>query len=118
VWGCMGIVLGAAYMLWLYQRMMFGQITNPKNEKLKDLNFREFATLIPLVVMAFWIGIYPKPFFRIIEKPVNQIVEKVQPGFFARPVGQAGETRRLSIADSRLSIGETQLRGADFGLRK
>ena len=115
VWGCMGIVLGAAYMLWLYQRMMFGQITNPKNEKLKDLNFREFATLIPLVVMAFWIGIYPKPFFRIIEKPVNQIVEKVQPGFFARPVGQAGETRRLSIADSRLSIGETQLRGADFG---
>jgi NADH-quinone oxidoreductase subunit M len=89
VWGSMGIVLGAAYMLWLYQRMMFGQITNPKNEKLADLNLREFATLIPLVIMAFWIGIYPKPFFRIIEKPVNQIVEKVQPGFFARPVQQA-----------------------------
>ena len=89
VWGCLGIVLGAAYMLWLYQRMMFGQITNPKNEKLKDLNLREFATLMPLVVMAFWIGIYPKPFFRIIEKPVNQIVAKVQPGFFARPVQAA-----------------------------
>jgi NADH-quinone oxidoreductase subunit M len=86
VWGCLGIVLGAAYMLWLYQRMMFGQITNPKNEKLKDLNLREYATLLPLVVMAFWIGIYPKPFFRIIEKPVNQIVERVQPGFFARPM--------------------------------
>jgi len=89
VWGCLGIVLGAAYMLWLYQRMMFGQITNPKNENLKDLNLREFATLMPLVVMAFWIGIYPKPFFRIIEKPVNQIVAKVQPGFFARPVQAA-----------------------------
>ena len=88
-WGCLGIVLGAAYMLWLYQRMMFGQITNPKNEKLKDLNLREFATLMPLVVMAFWIGIYPKPFFRIIEKPVNQIVEKIQPGFFSRPVQAA-----------------------------
>jgi len=85
-WGCLGIVLGAAYMLWLYQRMMFGQITNPKNETLKDLNLREYATLLPLVAMAFWIGIYPKPFFRIIEKPVNQIVEKVQPGFSARPV--------------------------------
>ena len=59
--------------------MMFGQITNPKNEKLKDLNLREYATLLPLVAMAFWIGIYPKPFFRIIEKPVNQIVEKIHP---------------------------------------
>jgi NADH-quinone oxidoreductase subunit M len=88
-WGCLGIVLGAAYMLWLYQRMMFGQITNPKNEKLKDLNLREYATLLPLVAMAFWIGIYPKPFFRIIEKPVNQIVEKVHPGFFSRPVQAA-----------------------------
>jgi NADH-quinone oxidoreductase subunit M len=92
VYGCAGIVLGAAYMLWLYQRMMFGQITNPKNEKLKDLNLREFATLFPLVIMAFWIGIYPKPFFKYIEKPVNQIVEKVQPGFFARPQ-QAGGLR-------------------------
>lgn len=89
VWGCLGIVLGAAYMLWLYQRMMFGQITNPKNEKLKDMNLREHATLLPLVAMAFWIGIYPKPFFRIIEKPVNQIVEKLQPGFFSRPVQAA-----------------------------
>jgi NADH-quinone oxidoreductase subunit M len=88
-WGCLGIVLGAAYMLWLYQRMMFGQITNPKNEKLKDLNLREYATLLPLVAMAFWIGIYPKPFFRIIEKPVNQIVEKINPGFFSRPVQAA-----------------------------
>ena len=88
-WGCLGIVLGAAYMLWLYQRMMFGQITNPKNEKLKDLNLREYATLLPLVAMAFWIGIYPKPFFRIIEKPVNQIVEKIHPGFFSRPVQAA-----------------------------
>ncbi|MFN8009592.1 MAG: NADH-quinone oxidoreductase subunit M [Terriglobia bacterium] len=90
-WACLGIVLGAAYMLWLYQRMMFGQITNPKNEKLKDLNLREFATLLPLVLMAFWIGIYPKPFFRLIEKPVNQIVAKVQPGFFSRPIEQASQ---------------------------
>lgn len=84
-WGSLGIVLGAAYMLWLYQRLMFGQVTNPKNQNLKDLNFREFATLFPLVIMAFWIGIYPKPFFKLIEKPVNQIVQRVQPGFFQRP---------------------------------
>ena len=74
----LGIVLGAAYMLWLYQRTMFGPITNAKNEKLPDLNARELATLVPLVILAFWIGLYPKPYFRILEKPVAQIVERVE----------------------------------------
>ncbi len=83
-WGCAGIVLGAAYMLWLYQRMMFGPVTNPKNKDLKDLSVREYATLLPLVIMCFWIGIYPKPFFKYIEKPVEKIVQRVQPGFFDR----------------------------------
>jgi NADH-quinone oxidoreductase subunit M len=49
--------------------------------------------------MAFWIGIYPKPFFRIIEKPVNQIVAKVQPGFFSRPIEQASQVKALPIAE-------------------
>ncbi|MGH7461770.1 MAG: complex I subunit 4 family protein, partial [Longimicrobiales bacterium] len=79
-----GIVLGAAYMLWLYQRTMFGAITNPNNEKLPDLNARELATLVPLVIWAFWIGLYPKPYFEILEKPVAQIVERVRPGYFAQ----------------------------------
>ncbi len=57
-----GVVLGAAYMLYLYQRTMFGKIENPKNEKLMDLNGREFATFAPLIVLAVWMGLYPKPF--------------------------------------------------------
>jgi len=77
-----GIILGAAYLLWLYQRTMFGEITNEKNKTLKDLNFREVATLFPLVVLAFWIGIYPKPFFEILERPVNKVVATVQPDKF------------------------------------
>lgn len=81
-WGCAGIVLGAAYMLWLYQRMMFGELDNPKNRDLKDLNLREYVTLMPLVILCFWIGIYPKPFFKYIEKPVEKIVQKIQPGFY------------------------------------
>ena len=80
----LGIVLGAAYMLWLYQRTMFGPITNAKNEKLPDLNLRELVTLVPLVILAFWIGLYPKPYFRILEKPVAQIVERVRPGYYAQ----------------------------------
>src|SRR5450631_4522466 len=51
-WGVLGVVLGAAYLLWLYQRVMFGNITNPLNENLPDLNGREWATLIPLVLLA------------------------------------------------------------------
>jgi NADH-quinone oxidoreductase subunit M len=54
-------VLGAAYMLWLYQRTMFGKIENPKNEGLKDLNLRELATFAPLIALAVWIGLYPSP---------------------------------------------------------
>src|SRR6516165_6646092 len=62
-WGTLGIVLGAAYLLWLYQRTMFGPVTHEVNKALPDLNLREYAVLLPLVVLAFWIGIYPKPFF-------------------------------------------------------
>jgi NADH-quinone oxidoreductase subunit M len=81
-WGVIGIVLGAAYLLWLYQRVMFGPVTNPANEHLPDLNAREYATLIPLVILAFWIGIYPKPLFRVLDRPVQQIVEQINPGYY------------------------------------
>jgi len=77
-----GIVLGAAYLLWLYQRTMFGPITNPKNEHLKDLNLREVMVMLPLVVWAFWIGIYPKPYFEILEKPVAKIVKRIHPDYY------------------------------------
>jgi NADH-quinone oxidoreductase subunit M len=79
--GGSGIVLGAAYMLWLYQRTMLGKIENPANEKLTDLNFRELATIIPLIIMAFWIGLYPAPFFAVLDKPVTNIVLKVRPDY-------------------------------------
>src|SRR6267154_86508 len=81
-WGSLGVVLGAAYLLWLYQRVMFGPVTQFANEDLPDLNLREYATLVPLVILAFWIGIYPKPFFAFIEKPVQKIVEQVNPNFY------------------------------------
>jgi NADH-quinone oxidoreductase subunit M len=81
-WGSLGVVLGAAYLLWLYQRVMFGSVAHVANERLPDLNLREYATLVPLVVLAFWIGIYPKPFFDFIEKPVENIVRQVNPDFY------------------------------------
>jgi len=71
------VILAAAYLLWLYQRVFFGTVTNPKNEKLHDLTPREVATFVPLIIMAFWIGLYPKPFFQILQQPVNHLVAMV-----------------------------------------
>jgi NADH-quinone oxidoreductase subunit M len=76
-----GIVLGAAYMLWLYQRTMFGRIENPKNEHLLDLNVREFATFAPLLVLAVWIGIYPEPFLRRLDTSVDRVIARVSPQY-------------------------------------
>jgi NADH-quinone oxidoreductase subunit M len=75
--GVIGIVLGAAYMLWMYQRVFFGSITNPENEGLRDLSGREMFYLVPIVVLCFWIGLYPKPFFEILDKPVAYVVSKI-----------------------------------------
>jgi NADH-quinone oxidoreductase subunit M len=74
LWAVPGVVLAAAYLLWLYQRVFFGTVTNPKNEKLTDLNGREIATFVPLLLLALWIGIYPKPFFQILDQPVVELV--------------------------------------------
>jgi NADH-quinone oxidoreductase subunit M len=79
-----GVVLGAAYMLYLYQRTMFGKIENPKNERLADLSHREFATFVPLLVLAVWMGIYPAPFLRRLETSVQHIILRVSPQYAAK----------------------------------
>jgi NADH-quinone oxidoreductase subunit M len=95
-WAGLGIILNAGYMLWLYQRMFFGEITNEKNKLLPDLNMREWAYMLPLVIMSLWIGMYPAPFIRYIEKPVNSVVKQIKPGY---PIpGQAGASTTLTTA--------------------
>jgi NADH-quinone oxidoreductase subunit M len=100
-----GIVLGAVYMLWLYQRTMFGKLDREENRKLIDINFREIATLVPLVVMSFWIGVYPRPFFDILREPVTRLVEQIegehrypQAVVALRPEMFEGSDERLAMA--------------------
>jgi NADH-quinone oxidoreductase subunit M len=84
-WGAfatLGIILGAAYMLWLYQRLFFGQVTNESNMRLRDLNAREAWQFAPLILLIFWIGIYPKPLLSYINPQTNVVVAQVQPDFF------------------------------------
>jgi len=80
-----GLILGAAYLLWLYQRTMLGQVTNGKNLTIPDMNLRELAVFAPLIVWSVWIGIYPKPYFDILQQPVTEIVQRVRPDYFNAP---------------------------------
>ena len=91
-----GIVLGAAYLLWLYQRVFFGEITNPANANLPDLTFREQATLVPLVLLALWIGLYPKPMFDVLRLPSEKIVAAVG----GRTMTQPALARQLPASES------------------
>jgi NADH-quinone oxidoreductase subunit M len=85
----MGVILGAAYLLWLYQRTMLGQVTNGKNLLIPDMSLREIAVFLPLIAWAVWIGIYPKPYFDVLRQPVSEIVERVRPGYFAAQAARA-----------------------------
>jgi NADH-quinone oxidoreductase subunit M len=104
-WGAFavtGIVLGAAYMLWLYQRTMFGELTNEKNKALPDLSFREMATLIPIIAFCFWIGLYPSPFLRAMEVSVANVIQTVEKGDAGKPV----QGKRAAISHQPSAIGQ------------
>jgi NADH-quinone oxidoreductase subunit M len=69
-----GIIIGAVYMLRLYKESFFGPLTNKANEKLKDLDRKELAALIPLVMLVVYLGIYPKPVLNPIDNSVKNMI--------------------------------------------
>ena len=103
----LGIVLGAAYLLWLFQRVMLGPVTNPENEGLRDMNLREIVVMAPLIAGCFWIGLYPKPCFEILEAPTRKLVERLDPDYYSRQAealaAQSGTLALASAEDSAAS---------------
>jgi NADH-quinone oxidoreductase subunit M len=73
-----GVIFAAVYMLWMFQRVMFGTITNDKNRHLPDLNAREVAYMLPLLVFVFWIGVYPQTFLRKMDASVAALVTRIE----------------------------------------
>ncbi|MEW6137940.1 MAG: NADH-quinone oxidoreductase subunit M [Thermodesulfobacteriota bacterium] len=78
VFGATGVIFAAVYMLWMFQRVMFGEVTNPKNLSLKDLSGREFVILAPIVVFCVWIGVYPNTFLKPMEPSVKNFIQVVE----------------------------------------
>jgi NADH-quinone oxidoreductase subunit M len=77
VFATTGVILAAVYMLWMYQRVMFGELKNPANQKLVDLSAREVALMLPLLLFVFWIGIYPNTFLGKMNPAVEQLLQEV-----------------------------------------
>jgi hypothetical protein len=75
-------------MLWMYQRVMFGKLENPDNMNLKDLNLREIMTLVPIVIMCFWIGVYPKTWTSFLDASVANTVRITNPAAAAAEEAQ------------------------------
>jgi NADH-quinone oxidoreductase subunit M len=75
-----GVVLAAVYLLWMYQRVFYGEVTNEKNRKLPDLTDREKVILVSVVVVILWMGIYPQPFLRRLDLNVAQVIQRVERG--------------------------------------
>jgi NADH-quinone oxidoreductase subunit M len=73
-----GVILAAVYLLFMFQKLFLGPVDKEENRTLKDLNWREIATLIPLLVLIFWIGLYPKPFFTLMAPSVDKLMALIQ----------------------------------------
>ena len=73
-----GVILGAAYMLWLYRRVIFGELTKESLKDMFDLSPREILVFAPLVVMVFWVGLYPIPFLDVLHESVGNLVERYE----------------------------------------
>jgi NADH-quinone oxidoreductase subunit M len=72
-----GVILSAVYMLWMFQRVNYGELTNPKNHGMRDLTPREWALMIPTVAMAIVMGVFPGIFMRPMEPSINKALDRI-----------------------------------------
>ena len=79
VFAASGVIFAAVYLLWMYQRVVFGEVTNPKLNSLTDMNFREILVMVPIFIFIIWIGIYPSTFLKVSEKTSAKIIQQVLP---------------------------------------
>jgi len=99
-----GVIFAAVYLLWMFQRVMFGAVSNPANENLKDLNMREWFSFVPIVLFIVWIGVYPSTFMNISEQSTRSTVNRIMhfqtgPGCLPFPETPLFEEPRSGFVD-------------------
>ncbi len=95
-----GVILSAVYMLWMFQRVNYGEITNPKNKALPDLTPREWTLMVPTIAMTIVMGVFPNVFLRPMEPSVKRTVERVTGRSYAQhPAVQPAVTERVARAE-------------------
>jgi NADH-quinone oxidoreductase subunit M len=92
----LGVILSAVYLLWMFQKVMFGPNSNPKNQRLRDLSAREVMVFVPIVIAAFWLGIFPSTFLDRIDPAVAHTLAQFQAKYRVDPT--TGDTPRLLTA--------------------
>jgi hypothetical protein len=85
-----GLILGAIYLMYMYRRVILGEVTHEENRRLSDLNFREYAYIVPILVCIVWIGVYPRPLLDKMEVSVVHLLEQVK----------AGSSEAISVPDT------------------
>ena len=98
----LGIILAAVYILYLVQRVIYGPAAPQMLKKLSDLNTREFGMLVPLVVLIFWIGLYPKPLLDVMHASVDRVITSQSTPMVVNPHGAPAQDKTEKIQISKL----------------
>ncbi|MFZ0455310.1 MAG: NADH-quinone oxidoreductase subunit M [Ignavibacteriaceae bacterium] len=77
IFAASGVIFAAVYLLWMYQRVVFGEVKNPKLNELTDMNKRELLVMVPIFIFIVWIGIYPSTFLNVSKQTSKKIIEHV-----------------------------------------
>ncbi len=81
IFAATGVVIAAVYLLWMFRRVMFGELDKDENRQLSDLNLREVGVMMPLILLMFWMGLYATPFLKQIGHSSDKIVQVIQQDF-------------------------------------
>ena len=108
VFATTGVILAAVYMLWMFQRVMFGKL-DKTNEALTDLNPREIAVLVPILVFIVWIGVFPNTFLKPMETSVGKVAAKIKAASNSQEIGQVNTHEETQEALLKRNIENTIL---------
>jgi NADH-quinone oxidoreductase subunit M len=93
----LGVILAAVYMLWMYQRVMFGEIDKEENRNLKDLNLRESGILLVMVFFIIQFGVYPKPYIDRIQPSIKTVLKRVEERTAHMNAGTSAFLKKISF---------------------